>query len=230
MPQIKQLPAGATFINGADYITQEPSGDTVKLTGDQIIAGIAAAIADDTAFIAEIGDKIAALESVQGILSTAFLADETFTNYISAYVANNTDVHDIIATALEANADFNEAIRDNILADSVFIAGLKSLLLADADFLNAVGDVLLADETFIDELVQTVLDEIGGASLEITDPNYYFKTLSQASRNWAGMTTLGSDVYACVYEGDIYKQTNGTGNFVKLSRQPQLARNDNARL
>ena len=56
MPQIKQLPAGTTFINGAEYITQEPAGETVKLTGDQIIAGIAAALADDTAFIADIGD------------------------------------------------------------------------------------------------------------------------------------------------------------------------------
>ena len=35
------------------------------------------------------------------------------------------------------------------------------------------------------------------------------------------MTTLGTDVYACVYEGDIYKQTNGTGNFVGLQQTPR---------
>ena len=33
------------------------------------------------------------------------------------------------------------------------------------------------------------------------------------------MTTLGTDVYASVYGGDIYKQTNGTGNFVGLQQQ-----------
>ncbi|MFM6156700.1 MAG: hypothetical protein ACKPE3_27520, partial [Sphaerospermopsis kisseleviana] len=30
--------------------------------------------------------------------------------------------------------------------------------------------------------------------------------------------TLGSDVYASVWAGDIYKQTNGTGNFVALGQ------------
>ncbi|MFM6004709.1 MAG: hypothetical protein ACKPA7_14105, partial [Sphaerospermopsis kisseleviana] len=32
------------------------------------------------------------------------------------------------------------------------------------------------------------------------------------------MTTLGNDVYASVSNGDIYKQTNGTGNFVALAQ------------
>jgi hypothetical protein len=32
------------------------------------------------------------------------------------------------------------------------------------------------------------------------------------------MTTLGNDVYVCVYGGDIYKQTNGTGDFVAMNQ------------
>ena len=32
------------------------------------------------------------------------------------------------------------------------------------------------------------------------------------------MTVLGSNVYAGVENGDIYKQTNGTGNFVALGQ------------
>ena len=32
------------------------------------------------------------------------------------------------------------------------------------------------------------------------------------------MTTLGSDVYAATYGGDISKQTGGTGNFVALGQ------------
>ena len=32
------------------------------------------------------------------------------------------------------------------------------------------------------------------------------------------MTTLGTDVYACVYGGDIYKQTNGAGDFLPLGQ------------
>ena len=42
--------------------------------------------------------------------------------------------------------------------------------------------------------------------------------LGQISRQWRGMTTLGTDVYACVNGGDIYKQTNGTGDFVGLGQ------------
>ena len=42
--------------------------------------------------------------------------------------------------------------------------------------------------------------------------------LGQTSRSWRGMTTLGTDVYACVQNGDIYKQTNGVGNFIALGQ------------
>ncbi|HQE60204.1 MAG TPA: hypothetical protein PLA54_13530, partial [Spirochaetota bacterium] len=40
-------------------------------------------------------------------------------------------------------------------------------------------------------------------ALKITDTNVYYLPLSQTPRNWSGMTTLGSDVYACVFNGDI---------------------------
>ena len=42
--------------------------------------------------------------------------------------------------------------------------------------------------------------------------------LGQTTRNWVGMTTLGTDVYASVSNGDIYKQTNGVGNFLPLGQ------------
>ena len=45
---------------------------------------------------------------------------------------------------------------------------------------------------------------------------YTEKALGQNSINWLSMTTRGSDVYACVNAGYIYKQTNGTGDFVAL--------------
>ena len=41
-------------------------------------------------------------------------------------------------------------------------------------------------------------------------------SLGQTTRNWQGMATLGSDVYASAYNADIYKQTGGVGNFVAL--------------
>ena len=47
---------------------------------------------------------------------------------------------------------------------------------------------------------------------------YNFVALGQASRNWRSMTTLGSDVYVCVQNGDVYKQTGGMGDFVALSQ------------
>ena len=45
-----------------------------------------------------------------------------------------------------------------------------------------------------------------------------FFALGQTSRNWSGMTTRGDDVYACVGDGDIYKQTGGTGVFIALGQ------------
>ena len=57
---------------------------------------------------------------------------------------------------------------------------------------------------------------VGTGELRCTVP------LSQTSRPWRGMTTLGADVYACVYNGDIYKQTGGVGNFIALSQTSRL--------
>ena len=42
-----------------------------------------------------------------------------------------------------------------------------------------------------------------------------FLPLSQTTRDWLGMTTLGTDVYACVYGGDIYKQTS-LGGYIDI--------------
>ncbi len=50
----------------------------------------------------------------------------------------------------------------------------------------------------------------------------YNSLVYSSTLSWRGITILGTDVYACVYGGDIYKQTNGTGNFVitgQTSRQ-----------
>jgi len=51
-----------------------------------------------------------------------------------------------------------------------------------------------------------------------TGGSVVFSPLSQTTRQWQGMTTLGTDVYACVENGDIYKQTNGTGDFLPLGQ------------
>ena len=46
-----------------------------------------------------------------------------------------------------------------------------------------------------------------------------FVSLGQTSRNWTGIAAApNGDVYACVVNGDIYKQTGGTGNFVALGQ------------
>ena len=42
--------------------------------------------------------------------------------------------------------------------------------------------------------------------------------LGQTNRFWSGMTTLGTNVYASATNGDIYKQTGGTGDFVALGQ------------
>jgi hypothetical protein len=49
-------------------------------------------------------------------------------------------------------------------------------------------------------------------------PGFAATGLGQTSRNWAAMTTLGTNVYAAVGPGDIYMQTGGTGNFVALGQ------------
>jgi len=46
-----------------------------------------------------------------------------------------------------------------------------------------------------------------------------FPSLGQTVRNWIGMAAApNGNVYACVYGGDIYMQTGGTGNFVALGQ------------
>lgn len=67
------------------------------------------------------------------------------------------------------------------------------------------------------EGVVAEVNEIQGV-LDFTTAVASFSGLSQTSRWWHGMTTLGNDVYACVSDGDIYKQTNGTGDFVALGQ------------
>ncbi len=61
------------------------------------------------------------------------------------------------------------------------------------------------------------VNEIQGV-LDFTTAVNTFSGLSQTSRAWQGMTTQGTDVYACVNGGDIYKQTNGTGDFIALGQ------------
>ena len=46
-----------------------------------------------------------------------------------------------------------------------------------------------------------------------------FLPLSQTTRSWVGMAAApNGNVYACVYGGGIYMQTNGIGNFVTLNQ------------
>ena len=56
------------------------------------------------------------------------------------------------------------------------------------------------------------------ARADIPAGGTFASALGQTSRGWVGMTTLGTDVYACVSPGDIYKQTNGTGDFLPLGQ------------
>lgn len=53
----------------------------------------------------------------------------------------------------------------------------------------------------------------------MVEPVIDFLALGQTSREWRGMGSLGSNVYACVGgTGDIYMQTGGTGDFVALGQ------------
>ena len=89
------------------------------------------------------------------------------------------------------------------------------------DSISVEGTPFSSDRmNHIEDGIESAHDNID--ALEITDPNVYYLSLSQTSRKWFGMTTLGTDVYASVIGGDIYKQTGGTGNFVALG---QTARN-----
>ena len=57
----------------------------------------------------------------------------------------------------------------------------------------------------------TVEEWVGGTGV--------FAALSQTTRNWRGMCAApNGDIYACVFNGDIYKQTGGVGDFVALSQ------------
>ena len=61
------------------------------------------------------------------------------------------------------------------------------------------------------------VNEIQGV-VDFTDILIPFSGLGQTSRSWYGMTTRSGDVYACVFDGDIYKQTGGVGDFIALGQ------------
>ena len=49
-----------------------------------------------------------------------------------------------------------------------------------------------------------------------------FSIVVSSSRNWQGIAAApNGDVYACVSDGDIYKQTGGTGDFIALGQTPR---------
>ena len=50
----------------------------------------------------------------------------------------------------------------------------------------------------------------------VTNCSRVLTPLNQTPNNWSGLTTHGSDVYASVYGGDIYKQANATGDFIAM--------------
>jgi hypothetical protein len=60
-----------------------------------------------------------------------------------------------------------------------------------------------------------------GYSLEF-DKYATFTALSQTSRAWQGMSSNGTDIYAVVSNGDIYKQSNSTGNFIGLGETSRV--------
>src|SRR5574344_1473135 len=89
-------------------------------------------------------------------------------------------------------------------------------LINEPEAITQAGTAFTADrlnnmESGIDGAVAGV-NEIQGV-VDFTDVLNTLTGLSQTSRSWSGMTTLGNDVYACVYNGDIYKQTGGIGDF-----------------
>lgn len=70
-------------------------------------------------------------------------------------------------------------------------------------------DSVTAGKSFTIQAGSTIAGGAGGG----------FISLAQTSRNYRGMAAApNGDVYVCVYNGDIYKQTGGVGNFVALSQ------------
>jgi uncharacterized Zn-binding protein involved in type VI secretion len=58
-----------------------------------------------------------------------------------------------------------------------------------------------------------------GEYINIEPFSTYFAGLNQTTRMWYGIGAApNGDIYACVYNGDIYKQTGGSGNFVALGQ------------
>jgi len=106
----------------------------------------------------------------------------------------------------------------NIRADVNFIGSVQKVRLEK-------GNKCMYRNTFEDSTVSlgATSEELNGwrvvsGTWKISD-GLTFNALSQTSRAWRAMTTgLNGDVYACVYGGDIYKQTGGVGDFIALSQ------------
>ncbi|MFM6151688.1 MAG: hypothetical protein ACKPE3_01620, partial [Sphaerospermopsis kisseleviana] len=52
-----------------------------------------------------------------------------------------------------------------------------------------------------------------------------FVSLGQTNRRWWGIAGQGSDIYAYVFSGDSYRQTNRTVDFVVLGQTSRLWNN-----
>jgi hypothetical protein len=79
--------------------------------------------------------------------------------------------------------------------------------------MDFIKPTAITDALFLGSNVpETEYDEwIGGTGV--------YAALSQTSANWRGMAAASDgDIYACVYGGDIYKQTAGAGDFAALSQ------------
>jgi hypothetical protein len=83
----------------------------------------------------------------------------------------------------------------------------------------AIGDTIgLSSGTYDYAPELEVRSTSDGDTVAVAAVGHSFLPLSQTSRAWHGMASSGTDVYACHYGGDIYKQTGGTGDFVALGQ------------
>jgi cytoskeletal protein CcmA (bactofilin family) len=129
-----------------------------------------------------------------------------------------------VNTATFATTGSNTFVGNQIISGSLTVTGSQDL----KGSLKVTGSVEITDLTALNTQnvivgYNTSSAQLGyvniGAGLSLGDTFSDFVTLSQTSRVWRHMATApNGNVYACVNGGDIYMQTNGTGNFNALSQ------------
>ncbi len=129
---------------------------------------------------------------IHGVPTGILLKAKSASSCTSSHVSENGDTVKITYTSAPGDTFTNSGLTPGVMK-----SGCSA---PNGDCYFSVNYDVLAGDIFIQYAGTGVLND-----------------LNQAHRYWFGMTsTSNGDIFACVYNGDLYKRTGGTGDFTSI--------------